>query len=117
WQGGFPFTQTSFDTDNIVGSQGVRKSSFLSVDANGNELTQPVADPTFNVGGINVRQATGKNAPSVINAVFNHRNFLNGRAQPEFNGVNPFGSRDTSARVWMVNTLGGATKIGIVINN
>jgi hypothetical protein len=117
WQGGFPFTQNSFDTDNIAGSQGVRKSRFLSIDASGNELTEPVADATFNVGGRNVRQATGKNAPSIVNAVFNHRNFANGRAQPEFNGVNPFGSRDTSARIWTVNSLGGVTKMNVLIQN
>jgi len=117
WQGGFPFTQNSFDTDNIAGSQGIRKSRFLSIDASGNELIEPVADAVFNVGGRNVRQATGKNAPSVVNAVFNHRNFGNGRAQPEFNGVNPFGSRDTSARVWTVNSLGGVTKMNVLIQN
>lgn len=117
WQGGFPFTQTTFDTDNIVGSQGIRKSRFIGVDINGNELTEPLADSTFNVEGTNVRQATGMNAPPVINAVFNHRSFFNGRAQWEFNGVNPFGNRDTSARVWMVNSLGGATKINVLIRN
>jgi len=128
FQGGFPFTITDTPcptsatpplcgTDNIVGSQGVRKSRFVSIDANGNELTQSVADGTFSVSGANVRQVTGKNAPSVINAVFNHRNFFNSRAQAEFNGVTPFGSRDTTARVWVVNSLGGATNTNIVIKN
>jgi cytochrome c peroxidase len=112
-----PSAPKIFDTDNIVGSQGVRKSTFSGIDAKGNELTIPVADATFSVGGKNVRQVTGKNAPPVINAVFNHRNFFNSRAQPEFNGVNPFGQRDLSARVWVVNSLGGATSTNIVIKN
>lgn len=88
-------------SDDVVGSQGVRAASFVGINAKGKESTTPVADRVFNVGGVNVRQTTGKNAPPVINAVFNHRNFWNGRAQPEFNGVNPFGSRDKSARVYM----------------
>jgi cytochrome c peroxidase len=117
WAAGFPFTSPVADTDNIVGSQGVRNSSFQRITATGVEQTTSVADPIFNVGGVNVRQATGKNAPSVINAVFNHRNFFNGRAQPEFNGVNPFGNRDISARVWMVNSYGTPVKIDLHIKN
>jgi cytochrome c peroxidase len=58
-----------------------------------------VPDPVFNVQGINVRQVTERNTPSTINAVFNHRQFWDGRAQNEFNGVNPFGSRDPDAFV------------------
>jgi cytochrome c peroxidase len=46
-----------------------------------------------------VRQVTERNTPSTINAVFNHRQFWDGRAQNEFNGVNPFGSRDPNAFV------------------
>ena len=33
----------------------------------------------------------------MINAVFNHRNFWDLRAQNLFNGVNPFGKRDANA--------------------
>jgi cytochrome c peroxidase len=53
-----------------------------------------VPDSIYNVGGINTRRVTGRNAPSAINAVFNFRNFWDGRASNEFNGVNPFGARD-----------------------
>ena len=105
----YPFSDATVDvTDNITGSQGVRKSTFGGIGRNGTEQTTSVADPVFNVGGQNVRQVTGMNTPSVINAVFNHRNFFNGRAQSEFNGVNPFGNRDSSARVWFVGPLGPA---------
>ena len=117
WSGAFPLTTTVADSDNIVGSQGVRNSVFKGIASTGAELTSPVADATFNVGGTNVRAVTGKNTPSVINAVFNHRNFFNGRAQPEFNGVNPFGNRDTSARVWALNSYGVPAKIDIHIQN
>jgi cytochrome c peroxidase len=115
WSSAFPFTQPGVsDTDNIVGSQGVRKSSFTGISRSGAETFSLVSDPVFSVNGQNVRQVTGRNAPSTINAVFNARLFHDGRAQPEFNGVNPFGSRDTSARVWMVGPL-GPTQIDIHI--
>jgi cytochrome c peroxidase len=41
-----------------------------------------------------VRQDEPRNTPTVINAVFNHRNFWDGRANNTFNGVGVFGMRD-----------------------
>ena len=117
WPGAFPFTVPQLsDTDNIAGSQGVRKSVFQGIGKAGAELTAPVADSVYSVNGKNVRQVTGRNAPSVINAVFNHRNFFDGRAQAEFNGANPFGNRDMSAKVWFVGPLGPA-QVDIHIQN
>jgi cytochrome c peroxidase len=114
----FPLTNLpTKDVDNIIGSQGVRLSQFTGFSRSGAETTTPVADPVFNVSGVNVRQVTGKNAPSTINAVFNHRNFFNGRAQPEFNGVNPFGNRDSSARVWVLGSTGAPILMDIHIQN
>ena len=114
----FPLTNLpTKDVDNIVGSQGVRKSQFVGFSKSGAELTSSVADPVFSMSGVNVRQATGKNTPSTINAVFNHRQFWNGRAQPEFNGVNPFGNRDGSAHVWVLGSSGSPVQIDIHIPN
>jgi cytochrome c peroxidase len=113
----FPFTiPLNRDTDNIVGSQGVRLSTFKSISKAGVEATVSVPDPVYSFGGKNVRQVTGKNAPSVVNAVFNHRNFFNGRAQFDFNGVSPFGARDT-ARVWVAGTGGRPAQVDIHILN
>src|SRR5262249_34436739 len=39
--------------------------------------------------------------------IFNHRNFWDGRAQADFNGVNPFGSRDPNARVLQADPITG----------
>lgn len=114
----FPFTTATTDTDDISGSQGVKKSNFQGINTkNGAESTTTVPDPIFNVNGQNVRQVTGKNSPSAINAVFNHRQFHNGRAQPEFNGVNPFGYRDLSARVWVLDYRGNPASMDIKILN
>jgi cytochrome c peroxidase len=62
----------------------------------------------FSVGGKNVRQVTRRQPPAIINAVFNHRNFLDGAAQAEFNGINPFGERDMSTQVWYLSPVGPA---------
>jgi cytochrome c peroxidase len=103
--GDFPFTDPSIpaDIDNIVASQGIRRSTYIGVSSAGAELTSPVQDPIFGA----MRQTTAVNAPTVINAVFNHRNFFDGRAQPEFNGVNPWGNRDSTARAWVIVDAAG----------
>jgi cytochrome c peroxidase len=58
--------------------------------------------PAFSIAGVNVRQVTVRNAPSVINAVFNFRNFWDGRASNIFTGQTPFGESDSrrNALVW-----------------
>ncbi|HEU4413975.1 MAG TPA: cytochrome c peroxidase [Candidatus Angelobacter sp.] len=91
------------DNNNIVGSQGVYRNNFNDVVLGlGQEDETAVADPVFGTtdpsgAPINVRRSTPRNAPSVINAVFNYRNFWDGRAQNTFNGVNPFGAGDPAA--------------------
>jgi cytochrome c peroxidase len=121
----FPFTKFQDSQNNaspkirssndIVGSQGVFKTDFLglsigalgvgSVGSFDAGAVRP--DATFNRLNINTRQVTGRNAPSVINAVFNHRNFWDGRAHNEFNGVNPFGDSDVNARVYETDPVTG----------
>jgi len=97
------------ENNNIVGSQGVFRFNFNDVVlGQGTEDETSVADPVFstadgNGGSINVRRSTPRNAPSVINAVFNYRNFWDGRAQNIFNGVNPFGTGDPGAHLLQVN--------------
>src|SRR4051794_32194318 len=94
-------SEVRFDTDEVAGSAGLLPTIFNGV-APGSpveQTTSPGTDSIFNVGGVNVRRVTGRNAPSVINAVFNFRSFWDGRAQNEFNGVDPFGVRDSAARV------------------
>ena len=50
-------------------------------------------DPHFRIDGIAVRRVEPRKSPTMINAVFNHRNFWDGRANNIFNGINPFGER------------------------
>jgi cytochrome c peroxidase len=121
----FPFTKFQDSQNNaspkirssndIVGSQGVFKSDFLGLSVGALGVGTVGAfdagavrpDATFNRLNINTRQVTGRNAPSVINAVFNHRNFWDGRAHNEFNGVNPFGDSDVNARVYETDPVTG----------
>src|SRR3954451_419828 len=107
------------DTDNVVGSQGVIPAHFTGVNEGDpfDGQTLDALDADFHVGSANVRRSTGRNTPSVINAVFNFSNFWDGRAQNDFNGVNPFGSRDADARVGAVNASGGVDKVQVDIPN
>lgn len=106
------------DTNDVAGSQGVVRSDFKAI-VPGNPVDDAavVPDPVFNVGGINVRQATGRNTPSSINAIFNYRNFWDGRAQNDFNGVNPFGARDPNATVIKATTPSKLQAVKISLNN
>lgn len=83
------------DTNDVVSSQGVH---YLAPDPNAPWRFLPDQNG-FIIGGVNTRQVEPRNAPSVINAVFNHRNFWDGRAENIFNGVNHVGERDPNARV------------------
>ena len=94
------------DANDVVGSQGVRLTRFVDIvlgSAVDNGIALP--DSVFQVNGVNMRRVTGRNTPSVINAVFNLNNFWDGRAHFIFNGVNPFGPLDQSAGVWFNENL------------
>ena len=109
-------------SDDVVGSAGLPKTSFLQCNAPGNplfpsDLGTLIADTIFNVNGTNVRQVTGRNTPSVINAVYNFRQFWDGRAREIFNGKNPAGLGDPSAQVWSADAFGTLTPVTVAIDN
>jgi cytochrome c peroxidase len=95
------------DSNDVVASQGVFTASFERVSRRGGaDDCSDVSDAVshggtgFNLNGVNTRRVEPRNAPSVFNAVFNFRNFWDGRANNSFNGVDPFGLRNVNARVW-----------------
>jgi Di-haem cytochrome c peroxidase len=93
----FPISPRSND---VVSSQGVVHTLFRKVREDGSEKLRVAPDPDgFRVGDTNVRRVESRNTPTVINAVFNHRQFWDGRAQNVFNGVNGLGDRDPDASV------------------
>lgn len=77
------------DKDDVHGSQGVYRRNFISVGSIDVDSCADVSDATFQSGGVNVRRVTGRNTPTTINAVFNFRNFWDGRGREVFNGANP----------------------------
>ena len=114
----FPFRQLTdiedrsstviFDTDDAVSSAGTVLATFNDiVPGMPDDDCTVIADPDgFRINGINTRRVEPRNTPTVINAAFNHRNFWDGRANNLFNGVDPFGQRNTAARV--IETQGAA---------
>ncbi|WP_392532977.1 cytochrome-c peroxidase [Nostoc sp. C117] len=123
----FPFHQLSnpndpttviSDRNDVVSSQGVFNSEFVDVTP-GNAVDQVkyLPDPVFNVGGKNVRRVEPRNTPTVINSVFNFRNFWDGRAQEIFNGVNEFGLRDPNAYVVKATTPSYLESVKVSINH
>ena len=67
-------------------------------------------DGTFQVGGTGVRRVEPRNAPTIVNAVFNHRNLWDGSANNVFNGSSPWGDRDPDAGVWVQTGPGTVVK-------
>jgi cytochrome c peroxidase len=92
-----------YNTDNVAGSSGTFGGEFKAVNrtGNGNDECILSTDSLFHVGGIGTRRVTSRNAPTVINAAFNHRSFWDGRANNVFNGSSPWGDRDPNAGAWV----------------
>jgi cytochrome c peroxidase len=104
------------DSNDVVSSQGIFSHLFADV-LRGSSQDIGILNPDlFNVGGIITRRVEPRNTPSMINAVFNFRNFWDGRAQNHFNGVSPFGDRDPNAQVFKAvapNTLVQAVRVSL----
>jgi len=85
------------DSNDIVGSQGVHYT--LATDDG--DVIMPDPDG-FEVNGANTRRVSPRNTPTVVNAVFNHRQFWDGRASNMFNGKNHLGDADQEAVVYKI---------------
>lgn len=135
--GDFPLYQPLSDTaiapyntgvnhHDVISSQGVFARTFNSVtlgDSVDNSTSTP--DPNFSYPDpshpgqlINTRKIEPRNSPSVVNAVFNFRNFWDGRARNICNGANPFGERDASSHFFSASTTTAVPTPGLVrLNN
>ena len=92
------------DSNDVVSSQGV---AFLD------KGPDPLRLPR---GLLKTRRVEPRNTPSMINAVFNHRQFWDGRAENIFNGVNHLGARDPDARV-MASAGGSLVEVHVALVN
>lgn len=90
------------DADDVISSQGVFHARFNGIVPGSAKDDCTLLPDIFQVQGVNVRRVEPRQTPTVINAVFNFRNFWDGRASNHFNGVNPFGKRDPDAAVHAV---------------
>ena len=109
-----------YSTDDVSGSSGTFMATLQSLGMAGSDhdVCSQQADAIYHQAGTgkNTRQVTNRNAPSVINAAFNFRNFWDGRANNIFNGQSPWGARDPDAGVW-IKRAGGLQKIQIRLKN
>jgi cytochrome c peroxidase len=106
-----PNTAILSTSDDVVGSAGTFGGQFRDVHwfGTGDDDCVRVADPVFHQGAVGTRRVEPRHTPTVINAVFNHRNFWDGRANNVFNGSSAWGERDPDAGVW-IDTPSGLQK-------
>jgi len=98
-------------TDDVTSSSGSYDSDFGNVSLKGiKDRCNNLSGDIFHAGRFPARMVEPRNTPTVINAVFNDRNFWDGRANRIFNGVGVFGPRDIegdpSNRLIVVNGVG-----------
>jgi cytochrome c peroxidase len=107
------------DTDDRRGATGVFKADFDGIDPfSAVDLGTDQPDGTFQVGGINALQATGRDAPTALGTVFFHRIFWDGRANHRFNGRNIWGDTDPSEpKVLEMLGDGSLGEIAILLDN
>jgi len=113
-----PATNTLLrQSDDVVGSAGSFGGVFKGVDYEAaHDLCVRGPDGQAQLGGVGARRVTMRNAPSVINAVFNHKLMWDGRAHNIFNGSSAWGPRDTTAGVW-VNDATGLRRMALALPN
>jgi cytochrome c peroxidase len=103
-------SKVTFDTNDVASSQGVFNADFTAIGIPGDIGVPSLTGGgghgvVFNVNGALVRNVEPRNTPTVVNAALNHRNFWDGRARFEFNGVNPIGALDDTAQVVHVASI------------
>ena len=111
------------DGDDRFSSNGTFTGEFQVGDNTIDENFDPEADEVCNfntiqdfhpnfqfdtaTGTFATRKVEPRQTPSVVNAVFNFRQFWDGRANSFFNGVDPFGERTNKAGIGGVLKLNG----------
>jgi cytochrome c peroxidase len=88
--------------DDVMGSQGVESKSFDGLSGTSEDLGTSTPDPDFGTD----RRTTGRNTPVVINAIFERLQFHDGRASDVFNGVDPSGTANKTAKIYQLTKRG-----------
>ncbi len=121
----FDLRVVKFDTNDVASSMGVFAADFVAVvPGQSSDVGAPFVDPTFNRNtpsafdiAKNVRRVEPRNTPTVINALFNHSNFWDGRAHNLFNGVSVIGPLDPGAMIWVAGPGGTLSQDEVRIAN
>ncbi|MFM7066279.1 MAG: cytochrome-c peroxidase [Gammaproteobacteria bacterium] len=93
-------SEVLYTTNDVVGSSGSFGGTLVQATRGSSiDQCQPGKGDVFHGGSQPLRQVTGRNAPTVINAGFYRRLFWDGRANAVFNGEDPFGARNANAFV------------------
>ncbi|MFH0343272.1 MAG: cytochrome-c peroxidase [Chromatiales bacterium] len=112
----FPLTQLA--TLGVRGALNAATDNNDAVSSMGVHHLGPGADPqNFRVGNLNTRRVELRNTPTVINAVFNHRQFWDGRAENVFNGVDHRGTRNPDARVFRADDPNAPVEVAVALVN
>ena len=107
------------DTNDVVSSMGVFNAEIKRVKRRGkpDDVGTALPDNIFNSGGVNVRRVEPRNTPTVINSVFNHSNFWDGRAHNQFNGASVFGPLDDKAYILSADSDGNLSNVKLSLEN
>jgi cytochrome c peroxidase len=100
---------------SVQGSQNTVSTSAVEANTSVPDTVFSYPDPADPSKVINTRRVTGRNAPSVVDAAYNFRNFWDGRAQNVCNGVNPFGARDKKPHLLATDPINN--KLGTAVVN
>ncbi len=107
------------DVNDVTSSQGVFYS-ILNRTVPGQAADDVTSEPDpdgFQVNEINVRRVEPRNAPTVINTIFNKLQFWDGRAKETFNGVNISGAADSSAFIYKADRPNTLSRVQVTLNN
>ncbi|MDH4391433.1 MAG: cytochrome c peroxidase [Aquabacterium sp.] len=103
--------------NDIASSQGVFSAQFTGVAPGASQDQFHLkGDVVFNKDGLQTRRVEPRNTPTMINSVFNFRDFWDGRATYLFNGVNPSGAMAAAARVYKTNAMGQPEPVQVRID-
>ncbi|MFI3121605.1 MAG: cytochrome c peroxidase [Methylococcaceae bacterium] len=111
-------------TNDTVSSSGSYDSVFGKIKRRKDiEKCKKPDNDVFYAGRYAARQVEPRNTPTTINAAFNFLNFFDGRANHNFNGVDPFGKRtlapsgDPNKRLIVLDNNGNPTLGSLSIEN
>jgi cytochrome c peroxidase len=107
-------TNVTRDSNDIVGSMGVRLRNFTDIPVPGTAAFAPLNNGVRvllpDLGAAltdeipiyrNLRRVEPRNTPTMVNATFYYDNFWDGRASHDFNGGSVFGAVDPQAHVFV----------------